>query len=77
MEKLAGLEPSDAAFVAILLVGFDSFEQPMDADIDKLRSLSGLGAEPWTEIAKEWPDRYREGERVRCWLWFREVCTSP
>jgi hypothetical protein len=73
MEKLAGLSPEDASFVAILLVGFDSAEHPMDADIDKLRTLSGLGAAPWTEIAEEWPDPHRDGECVHCWLWLREV----
>ena len=73
LERLGTLRPPDATDVGMLLVGFDSCKNPMDADVAELVDLAGLGEWPWIGVHTAWPDAYRPGERVRCWLWLREV----
>ena len=66
LKKLSRLSKTDAAFVGVLLVGFDSDAAPMDADVAELVMLAGLDAEPWKSAANDWQDFYRPGCRVRC-----------
>jgi hypothetical protein len=74
--KLAKLKRSHAAYVGDLLVGFDSEEAPMDADVGEFVHQAGIGLLPWTTIATGWPDPNRQGCRVRCWFWYRHVAPN-
>ncbi|HEY3318943.1 MAG TPA: hypothetical protein VGP72_00500 [Planctomycetota bacterium] len=76
LQKLARLTRADASYVGMLLVGFDSSEAPMDADVAQLVQLARLGIEPWTAVATGWLDTYRPGQRVRVWFWYRGVPQS-
>lgn len=71
MTKLATLSRTDAAHVAILLVGFDTPADPMDDDIHELSRVSGLGTVPWSMHRREWKEPYRPDLRTRCWFWHR------
>ena len=73
LKKLETLTRRDAAYVGMLLVGFDSDTAPMDADVAELVRLAGLEMQPWTTVSTGWPDPHRPGCRVRCWLWHRAV----
>lgn len=73
LEKLARLSQTDAAYVGMLLVGFDSDAAPMDGDVAQLVELARLGLHPWTTAATAWVDPQRPGQRVRCWFWCRPV----
>jgi len=46
LQKLARLGKDQAAFIGMLLVGFDSEEAPMDADVVELVALARLGLHP-------------------------------
>lgn len=65
------LETISTGFVGVLLVGFDASGDTMDADVQKLRDMTGLGNAPWTESSDRWVDPYRSGERVNCFFWWR------
>lgn len=73
MQKLARLSKDEATFVGVLLIGFDSDEAPMDQDVAELVALAQLGLHPWMTAGTGWPDQYRPGCRVRCWMWYRET----
>ncbi len=69
--KLDSLTSEDTDHTALLLVGFDSTDFPMDEDVNELVTLTGLGQSPWLGFDESWDDSRRPGERVRCWLWVR------
>lgn len=73
IEKLAGLRSSEADCAAILLIGFDSDRAPMGEDVAQLIELARLDQVPWSTATDQWPDAYRTGCHVRCWLWWRPV----
>jgi hypothetical protein len=72
IKKLERLPRTEAAFVGVLLIGFDSDEAPMDADAAELIAAAGLGLEPWSTAATGWRDSHRTGGRVRCWFWYKK-----
>jgi hypothetical protein len=76
IQKLDRLTREDASDIAILLIGFEQTDEPMDDDIAELRELSGLGSNAWPEWSDQWDDPHRPGERVRCWLWSAHVTKS-
>jgi len=73
LHRLKSIRPSDGSRVGCLLIGFDSNEFPMDADIQKLQRLAGLKRAPWKMASAEWPDALRPGCKVRVWFWHRPV----
>ena len=73
LAKLDRLRPADATAAAFLLVGLDHESAPMDADVELLVEKAGLARPPWSASEDRWPDPYRTGERVRCWMWDRRV----
>ena len=77
LQKLSRLSTNHADHVALLLVGFDSVESPMDDDVSELMRLAGLNLMPWTTVSTGWPDQRRLGERVRCWCFHRAVTVAP
>jgi len=73
VEKLKALKPPDAGHCALLLLGFDSDRDSMDADVAKLVQLAGLGQPSWVTYTKSWKAVNRPGENVKCWMWVRAV----
>lgn len=71
IDKLAALDQNHAAYVGLLLVGFEYAHSPMDDEVEKFKKRKGLGGDPWREWKDDWPDPWRQGHRVRCWLWIR------
>jgi hypothetical protein len=67
--KLKWALPPHADYVGLLIVGFDSADDPMDQDIVDLGQYTGLNDKPWASYHEHWDDPYRPGNRVRCWLW--------
>jgi hypothetical protein len=76
LQKLARLKPPIADAVALLLIGFDSDARPMDVDVQRLVELSGIGSAPWLGTSTTWSDRYRPGQRIRCWAWWRDLAPA-
>ena len=71
MERLASLSQPFAQHIGVLIVGFDSSQFPMDADVQELESRSELGRSPWRRFEKSWVDPHRDGCSVKCWLFLR------
>ena len=71
LEKLKTVRRPEGAEIGLLLVGFEAANDPMDGDIAELVRLTRFDRPPWQVWTDAWPDRYRAGERVRCWLWRR------
>ena len=71
LAKLKAVRWPEGTEVGLLLVGFEAVNDPMDGDIAELVMATRLDRPPWQVRADAWPDRYRAGERVRCWLWRR------
>jgi hypothetical protein len=69
--KLSSLRLPEAAFVAELLIGFESPDDPMDEEIETLVSLSGLSE--WDKAYEAWMSQTVVGQRVRCWFWHRST----
>jgi len=73
LQKLYSLRRPEADYIGFLLLGFDSEDAPMDADVEELVRLAGLRRSPWTQATTGWQDRYRPRCRVLAWLWQRPV----
>jgi hypothetical protein len=73
LEKLESLRRPAADYVAVLLLGFDSEESSMDADVTEMAALARLDQPPWTQATDGWLDRDRPGSQILCWLWWRAV----
>ena len=73
LEKLGALTAQDADLTAVLLVGFDRADDPMDADVASLVKLAGLADPPWSGAVARWLDSRRDGHRISCWLWWRSA----
>jgi len=73
LEKLEQIRPPYGTCTGLLLIGFDSMEYPMDNDITEFIRLAGLDNSPWESAYDGWDDAYRDGERVRCWGWWRLI----
>jgi hypothetical protein len=71
VEKIAALCEPHANWVAILLIGFDAAVCPMEPDVADFRTIADLDKEPWRSASMHWPDRWREGQQVHAWLWWR------
>ena len=71
LQKLAILEKPEADHVGLLLLGFDTNDAPMAADVADLVRLAGFDRTPWTAASDHWPDPHRTGGNVCCWLWSR------
>ncbi len=76
LRKLDPLRPPDADRVAILLIGFDRSDNHMDGDVAELVRMACLDGEPWEGAEDRWPDPYRPGFNVRCWLWHRSTARA-
>ena len=73
IEKLRVLRHEDASHCGLLLLGFDSDGDPMDADVAELVQLAGLVQPPWATCTRSWKAVNRPGENVKCWMWVRAV----
>jgi hypothetical protein len=73
LERLKAVRQQDGSDIGCLLVGFDSNEAPMDADIEELQKLAGLSGKPWLRAMTHWPDPYRPDCNIRIWFWHRPV----
>lgn len=69
--KIATLCRPSANYIGILLLGFDSLDDPMGGDIDEFRITAQLNSADWTEASMHLPDRWRPRERVHAWFWWR------
>lgn len=67
--KLSQLRHPETDFVGQLLIGFETPDDPMVADVDVLRSLAGLSE--WSESSDAWDSPSVPGQRVQCWFWRR------
>jgi hypothetical protein len=73
LRKLQRLTRPPADRIALLVVGFDSSEAPMDPDIVEFANVAKLGGPPWQVTTSGWADAYRLGGSVKCWMWERPV----
>ncbi len=69
LRKLSALRSPETNFVGQLLIGFESLDDPMDEDVETLRSLANLSA--LTESSDAWDSPTVPGQRVRCWFWYK------
>ena len=73
-DKLDQLKPSDADYVAFLLIGFDAKASPMSPDIDTLVRQGDLLSRGWKGFGPEtWTDCNDDRLRISCWFWCRKV----
>ena len=73
-DKLDQLKPSDANYVASLLIGFDAKASPMDLDVDELVRHADLLSRGWKGFGPEtWTDCNDDRCRISCWFWCRKV----
>lgn len=71
LAKLRDLQRPNAHAVALLVIGFDSSDSPMDADIAEFTELAGLAEPEWETSGDQWLDRRGPRLNVKCWLWIR------
>ena len=71
LQKLGALQRPDAHHVAELLIGFEKPDDPMGEDIQTLTDLAGLS--DWAGSTDTWDSPTVAGQRVRTWLWHREI----
>ena len=68
--KLRTLSATNAPFVGLVLIGFDTVAAPCDADVAEFACLAGLG--DWWHGHAAWPNAQRPGEAVQVWGWFED-----
>ncbi|HWE97265.1 MAG TPA: hypothetical protein VG269_25120, partial [Tepidisphaeraceae bacterium] len=73
VQKLAPLVGPHADYVGLLLIGFDTISDPMDAEMDEFRRVTLLDRLPWMTASVNWPDRWRVGHRIWAWFFWRTV----
>jgi hypothetical protein len=73
LDKLSTLTREHAEAIGMLLLGFDSVDDPMDDDVSRLVNFSKLDRKPWCAFSTSWPDPSRKGERIAIWYWQRPV----
>lgn len=71
LRRLSGLLPPETNCIGQLVVGFETLDDPMDADIETLRILAGLS--DWREASETWVPSAVSNQRVRCWFWYRSA----
>jgi hypothetical protein len=77
VKKITTLCEPHAHWIGTLLIGFDAAAFPMETDVADFASLAGLDTAPWQPASMHWPDRWREGQRVHAWLWWRKAPDKP
>jgi hypothetical protein len=77
VEKVAPLCEPHAQWLGILLLGFDSSAAPMEPDVAEFAARAQIDCEPWVPASMHWPDRWRPGERVHAWFWWRAAPQAP
>jgi hypothetical protein len=76
LKKVCSLDESTADHIGLLLVGFDTTNDPIaDKDIDIVRARPERAG--WIEQYREWTDPHRQMGRVRVWLWLSEAKYAP
>ncbi len=60
-------------FVGELLIGFDSVQSPMDAEIAELIERAGLNRHPWESYHLRWSNPNDSRYSFGCWLRVRPV----
>ena len=65
--KLSSLRSPETNHIGLLLIGFELPDDPMDDDVETLKSLANLAA--WTESSDAWESKTVPGQRIRCWFW--------
>ncbi len=65
--KLVRLRPDDGALAALLVVGFDTADDPLAGDLAELVDRAELDAAPWTGFVDDWTDAAGRGVHVRLW----------
>jgi len=73
LKKLEAIDASHARWVCEVVVGFDTSDDAMDGDIEKLEALARFTPPKWARAHERWDDPYRVGHRVNVWAWWREV----
>jgi hypothetical protein len=71
--KLEQLRRCDAAYVAVVVVGFDGDDGVMANDLERLATTQELAARGWRMAADSWQTRQNAACWHRCWFWWREV----
>lgn len=56
--------------VAMLVIGFDSYDCTMDAAIEELIERAAIRTTPWCELYREWQNHFDDKYRTRCWFWY-------
>lgn len=77
VEKVAPLCEPHAQWLGILLLGFDAPAAPLEPDVADFTSLANLDSAPWVAASMHWPDRWRDGQRVHAWFWWRAAPPGP
>jgi hypothetical protein len=73
-EKLEQLRPTDAHWLGVLLIGFDSDKARMAGDIQELTDTKQLIARGWKIVAsKRWADRRNANFGISTWFWSKEA----
>jgi len=76
LDKLEAAPWPEARAAALLLIGFDHVEAPMDAEIAGFQQRQSVANRGWKLTAHEaWPDQRDPGYRIACWFWQREPHT--
>jgi len=73
LRKLEDLSPPQATRVGLLLVGFDTPADPMQADVSSFVDKNGLAETEWQSFGDHWEDYWQPGRRVHAWLWVKAV----
>lgn len=74
LNKLLTVGPANADHIGMLLVGFDTTEEPItEEDIELIKSR--CVRRDWIEQQSVWPDANRRHGRIRLWLWMTEAQT--
>jgi hypothetical protein len=75
-EKLELLRPSQATYVALLMVGFDGADAVMERDMQALSTSAKLQERGWRVAARAWPTKESSECWHRCWFWWRSATTA-
>jgi hypothetical protein len=71
--KLTPLCAPHARYAGFLLIGFDAPSARISSEVEELRTLAHLLEPVWHEASIHWEDRWRVGNRVHAWFWWRDL----
>lgn len=71
--KLELLGPPQVSYAAVLLIGFDAENRPMDTEVEQLARTNALADRGWVACRPQgWPDRNCPWCRTVCYSWWHD-----